>query len=367
MKKLLIFNHGCYIYGSGRGLLNLLEVLKSKFIITVVLTKKGPLLEKITNLYPQVKVRIFPQPVSTLSFSPFYYMKFILLFIFNIIYFLLFIYKERIDILCSNSLLLPAPIIISKFAKRKHIWYLREFSTCKWVNNVLGRFVRKFSNDIICQSKSICAQLFFAEDTKVIYEPLNPDAYTKHNQAQAKKDLGISEKALIVSVISRIHPSKGQLEFLKEVKTILHETSNLVLVISGDIATSSFKDLLYRWKIYNFIKKHDITNINMLGFRKDIDRILSATDICVFPFKRIEPFGIIVAEALMFGKDSFYPKSGGLREVYQMFKKGSDIDIKDIRRAILMRRGCVNVATDFFIPKELSFDTYRKKISLLFN
>ena len=367
MKKLLIFNSGSFIYGAERGLLNLLEAVKSEFLVTVVLPKKGPLFEEIKKLSPSVDIKIFSQPMLSLSFSPFYYLNFLILFVVNIIYFLFFIQEEEIDIICSNSLLLIAPAIISKFARKKYIWYLREFFPYQSINYILGKFVKIFSNAIICQSKTIRKRLFLFQDTQVIYEPLNPCNYKKYNQVQAKKDLGIPERTTVISIISRIHPSKGQLEFLHEIKKTLEEAKDVILLIIGDITTSNLKDILYRRRIYNFMENNKSENINILGFRKDIDRILSASDICVFPFKRIEPFGIIVTEALMFGKLTFYPRQGGLSEVYQIFKEGNSIDIESIREAISTRDKPINIAFDFFIPGELLFDAYRKKIYHLFS
>ena len=118
----------------------------------------------------------------------------------------------------------------------------------------------------------------------------------------------------------------------------------------------------------DLVEKNGLKNVHILGFRKDVGKILSMSDICVFPFKREEPFGISVAEALAFGKTAFFPKSGGLKELRDIFKKGEDFSVEGVVKkahetADKKRRG----RQRFFVPGALSFGTYKKDITRIFD
>jgi len=101
------------------------------------------------------------------------------------------------------------------------------------------------------------------------------------------------------------------------------------LLIAGDISYPDPKSTLYKRKIERVIKENRLNNVFLLGYHDDIDRILCMSDICVFPFLREEPFGIAVVEALAFGKQTFYPKAGGLREVYKIFGSGKILLLRE--------------------------------------
>ena len=63
MKKIIIFNASATLYGAERGLLHLIKALGGRFVITVVLPRTGPLVEKIRNMDPGIEIKIFPLPV----------------------------------------------------------------------------------------------------------------------------------------------------------------------------------------------------------------------------------------------------------------------------------------------------------------
>lgn len=366
MKRLLIFSPGGFTYGAQRGLLNLIEAACRDFRLIIVLSRKGSLYEEIKRLYPSMDLRIFPQPELILSFSLFYYFVFPALFLANIIYLIFIVRKEKIDLLCSNSLTLVVPAIFSRFAGIKHIWYLREFFSLRVVNYILGEMVKIFSNVAICQSKEIAKQLFLCSSgAQVIHEPLNPDNYKIYNYQLAKKELGIPERAAVISIVSRIHPSKGQYEFLKKFSETLKKSPDLALVIAGDITKLNLRNLFYKYRIYRLIRRYRLANIIILGFRKDIDKVFSASDICVFPFRRNEPYGIAVSEALMFKKPAFYPKEGGLREIYEIFEEGNVVDFQAIERELSRVGRAGERSRGLLIPDELSFRKYNERISNL--
>ncbi|MFH1504509.1 MAG: glycosyltransferase family 4 protein [Candidatus Omnitrophota bacterium] len=368
-KKIIIFSSGFFIYGAERGLVNFVKVVKDKFEVIVVLPNPGPLEKEVREVYPEVSIKIFPLAILKFSLSPFYYFSLTFLLIVNVFYFSFFVIFKKINIVCSNSLLLSFPAAVAKLTGRKNIWFIREFFPYRPLNRIRGWCVEKLSDTVICQSEAIKEELNIRNKVKVIYEPLDKANYTIYDSDIAKKELNIPVGAKVIALISRIHPSKGQYEFIRVVKDVLKKSQNLALVIAGDITVNSLKSRKYKRKIKKLIKKEGLRNIFFLGYINDISKVICAADICVFPFRRPEPFGIAVAEALAFGKQTFFTFKGGLVEVRRIFQRGNKLDMSKIIEVVSnFEYSEKSSLKELFIPQALSFSEYKNKIiSLLEN
>ena len=146
----------------------------------------------------------------------------------------------------------------------------------------------------------------------------------------------------------------------------LRRNNNVIVLLVGDIAPSTLRNRLYKRRIKRLIESSDLGEVRLLGFREDVDKIYSLSDICVFPFQREEPFGIATAESLSFGKSTFFPKRGGLKEVYEIFGMGNDYDVSDIFRTLASFRDMPPpTPASLYIPDALSFKVYSSEISAL--
>ncbi|MFH1768864.1 MAG: glycosyltransferase [Candidatus Omnitrophota bacterium] len=366
MAKIIIFNASSSIYGAERGLINLVKTLKGKYEISVVLPDKGPL-EQLLKRWG-VNTKIFPLAVVMFSLSPLYYIRFLGRSVTNLVYFTLYVKREKIDIICSNSLLLLFPAIVAKLNRRKSVWYIREFLSNKIADFILGFFVKCFADKVICQSEVIRRKLNLINKAKVIYEPFDKANYKMYDCEDIKKAWNLPRDITIVSCVSRLHPSKGQYEFINQVKDILGKRRDIFLFIAGDITPPTARNILYRKKIERLIKKNKLKNILLLGWRSDVDKIYSISDICVFPFLREEPFGIAVVEALCFGKLTFFPQNGGAKEIRDIFKRGRLFDINKIRDVICNFKAMATTElSSFHVPLALSPVIYNQEISSLFS
>ncbi len=364
MKKIIIFNASSSLYGAERGLINLLKVLHSGFDITVVLPQRGILEEKINKVSDSVKIIRFPLATLMFSYSPFYFLKFFVLFFLDFLFFLLYINRKNIDIVVTNSSLLLFSALCAHLLGKVHIWHIREVFPYHMVNICLGWYMKLFSKKVICQSEFIKNKLGLKERGEVVYEPLDKRGYKIYNSEDARRTLNISGKKVVLSIVSRIHPSKGQFEFIKDIQDVLSKNRDVILLVVGEVAPYSLRNIMYKHKINDFIRMYNLENVVLLGFVEDVSLVYSASDICVFPFCRDEPFGICVAEALSFGKETFYPFRGGLREVWKIFHKGKELN-KDTIIAAIERCKSYSYnkgSTKMVIPSELSFSGYTSRI-----
>lgn len=362
MQKIIIFNPGSYFYGVEVSLLNVIEALKNDFAITVVLTQKGILEDLLKE--KGIKVKIFSFPILQLSYSPLYYCLFVLKFFITLFYFIPYVIFNQFNFVYSNSALVIPTIFIAMFTGRKHIWHLREFFCSASANNFIG-WLSNFSRINICMSDNIKRNLNLRKDNSVlIYEPVR--SLTPKVSFSIRKELNINENAVIISMVSRIHPLKGQYEFLKSFKEIIINQIVKIIFI-GDITMNGRRNVGYKIRLREFVEKENLKEkVLFLGFRLDALDIISQSDICVFPFLRNEPFGLAMAESLALGKKTLFLDNAGSREVNKLFDNAGEILTQDsLLRSISESR--MTRGLKIHIPRELSFVQFKADMINLLN
>lgn len=363
MRKILLFSSSGSLYGSERGLLNLIDALDGKYELMVVVPAGGELTERIKTHYPRVQIKTFPLPILALTYSPFYYFNFAVLSLLNIAYFIPLVIRNEIDIVCTNNLLLPVSALIAKIAQKKHIWFVREFFTPPLANAVLSRIIATLSDRVIFQSYFIKKKLGDKLSGKVIYEPLIEKNYRIYDKTDARQQLKLPKEKKIISLISRIHPGKGQYEFIKKFTAAFDDDNDVILLLVGDVSFPSLKNRLYKRKIINYIRQRRDRKIIFKGFVGEIDKIISSVDVCVFPFIKEEPFGIAVAECLSFNKSVFFPKKGGLREIHDIFCAGNELSMRLLKESVTnIEKFRTDSIKKLNIPRRLSKPVYEKNI-----
>jgi len=124
-------------------------------------------------------------------------------------------------------------------------------------------------------------------------DEFDPDLYDKN---AVRKYLGISENTILVGMVGRMSPGKGHEEFLKAAKKIVSESEMDFgfLVVGG----ASYGEKEYELQIKNLAHDLELDSVvQLLGFRKDVPRLMSVIDILAFPSHE-ESFGITLTEAM---------------------------------------------------------------------
>lgn len=197
-----------------------------------------------------------------------------------------------------------------------------------------GRKIKKFLTP--------CVDLFIAISKATAEDQLNNNPLTRrlvtiyegvdlgrfNSQAcnpKIKGELGIPDSKKVVGNISRFDKGKGQSEFLEAAALIIKSYSEVVFLMVGDgELTDSLKTKAKYLNLENYVK--------FLGWRKNIDEILSILDIFVHcPTSWIEGLGIANLEAMAMGKPCVVSKNGGLPEAVLDGVTGFVVPIGDIR------------------------------------
>ncbi len=361
MKKVIIFSTASQLYGSERGVLNLSRALKARFDVWAVLNKRGLLQQRLEA--EGVRVKVFPLSYLAFSFSPFFWVRNVALFFVNLMYFVYFIKDRNIDLVCSNNSLLLFPLFVSPLTRRPLIAFFRENYNCRFIQKNLAKLFLFFSHRLIFVSQNLRDLSEVKEkDAEVLYDCFSSSDF--RYVEDVKRKWGIPEGKIVVSYISRLHPSKGQREFLEAVSRALSSIKRDVLfVVAGDTAPKFLRLHLYRRRLLSFIHCQSLQERVVLAGFRDINELLSASDIIAYCPQKDEPWGLNILEALCWQKKTVLDIRGGLREITEEFDTSlirqpfsSGALAEEINRfsPVKQRR--------FVVPEKFSFAAYRAKL-----
>lgn len=340
LPKLLLFSSGACLYGAEKALMNVCAALEGKFEITVVLPDDGPLAEELKEHGYRVKLHrlaVLSSPHSLPRTAMYFFLA-----SFNTLYIMLYAVLCGYDRIVSNTLLLVQPPLAAVLCRKRHIWIFREYSASSFFNRALSRLALALPGRIICMSENIRKEMFGGlrcgeNKVIVVHDPLPSFSEEQADAASLREELSVPPQAAVILLPSRIHPSKGQLEFLRDFSGVLRKHDAIVL-LAGDCSSCAPRSVVYKRGIRDFINGNGLQDrVKMLGFRKDIDRLFLLCDICVFPILRNEPFGLSFQEALSAGKQVLYYSSQGLEEAASFFPghRAVLLDRISLERAIL--------------------------------
>lgn len=138
---------------------------------------------------------------------------------------------------------------------------------------------------------------------------IDPERYNvAETKLEARKMLGLPEKAKIAIVVGRLYNVKGH-------KTLLEAWARLVKDFKGEllllvVGEGILKNALVRQAREAGIEK----SMRFLGTRTDVPLLLRASDALVLP-SLYEGFGIVLLEAMTVGTPVIASKTGGIHEV----------------------------------------------------
>lgn len=150
--------------------------------------------------------------------------------------------------------------------------------------------IKKYADYLFACSKKAGEWMFETNNFEVLNNAIDIDLYNYNEEKSLymKKKLGIEEKFVIGHVGSFYYP-KNHKFIIKLFNEICTKNSNTVLVLVGD---GSLKD-----EIQNEVDKLGIKdNVMFLGHRKDVNDLMQAMDVFIFP-SIYEGLGLVLIEA----------------------------------------------------------------------
>ncbi|KIU28228.1 hypothetical protein SR41_08360 [Sphingomonas melonis] len=207
-------------------------------------------------------------------------------------------------------------------ARRPLIWHLHDIMTATHFSGTMRRVAiglsNRFATHLIANSHATEVSYRQAGGrlpVTVIHNGINPAPFTDADRAVVRaalvRDAGIPEEAPIVALFGRLSSWKGQDVALAAIAAV--PGAHLVLVGSAMFGDGAFEAALRR----------DVTargigdRVHFLGFRSDVAALMTGVDVIVHASTAPEPFGRVIAEAMMAGTPVIASAAGGAIEIVE--------------------------------------------------
>lgn len=322
-------------YGSGKIILQVLKLYRSEGLTpVVVLTGPGPLVEELKAEGFIVRIqnlgilrRKYVNPAGLLNrFSK------------NLkaYRFLDQLHSEfKFELVYSNTLAVILGAYWAKKNRLPHIWHIHEILPGPaLLVKLLSKMIDSSTPRPIAVSEAVVnhwkAKLKLAKP-EVIHNGIPYDEFLKTYPA-AKSQLGLPVDKLIITMIGRINPGKGQLFFLEMASRISRTFPQCHFVLVGDPFPGY--ECIQEEIRFAIIEKGLSEKVIDLGFRTDVPKILAASDIFVLPSILPDSFPTVILEAMASGKPIVATRSGGASEMILEGETGFLIPIGDVEKGI---------------------------------
>jgi len=151
-----------------------------------------------------------------------------------------------------------------------------------------------------------------------------------------RKEWGAGAKTVLLGLVGRIDPTKGQKETITALPEILARFPDFKLIIIGEITAGHSDEFLKELK--ELVRSLGVEqNIIWAGFKTDVPTVLRALDIFIMPSYK-ESFGKVLIEAMAMGIPVISTDKGGPPEILSQGECGLLVppaEAKPIAEAIL--------------------------------
>jgi len=183
--------------------------------------------------------------------------------------------------------------------------------------NILEKIIVRFADSVIPVSESLAERLGMRSHRKVTVIPnaVDPDDYDLDNIARdLRKEYGVAEDEVLLGVIGRMSPEKGQTYFLEGLKQARNSLGKVKALLVGD-----GQDRADLERLVAELSLEDA--VTFTGYTRDVASVYSAIDCLVLP-SLSEGMPNVALEAMLFGKPVLATRVGGTPEVVLDGKTG---------------------------------------------
>ena len=316
-KNILLVGHSGDMYGASRSLIKLVRILDQNYTVYVILPESGILYDNLNTIIPSERILLNEDLYifTRKSFRIKYLVSTILRFLRNLISLIKIIRKFKIEIVHTNSGVVPAPALAAKLSGRKHIWHIREwFGDFKRFWPLYSAYITGLSDKVVCVSKTMANQFVNAGNIISIYNGF--EIPKKLNEVSISEELRnkLNNADLVLGCTSRIRLIRKGQEYLIEAIGILTEKTgkNIQAVLIGDYVPGYESQKEY---ITELISKYGLEErIHFLGHLIAPLPYYLLFDVFVLPSGEPEPFGGVIMEAMSMGLPVIGSNAGGTTE-----------------------------------------------------
>lgn len=327
------FHPGAALYGADKILILLVEgVAKAGDKAYVYLPYEGPLSEKL-RVIPNVTVKTGPLPVLGRHYlSPMGLVRYAWDLQRSVRWLARELPQVQPDLIHSNTLYLLPAAIAARLHRIPHLWHVHEIvARSRWMGTLLSWVAARLSTRVIAVSDAVRRQLVrdyppLGPKITVIRNGIDPGSHHPEVDARAfRTELGLGPDDVLVGMLGRIHPMKGQEVFLEAIRR-LPRRKNLVFAMVGGVFAG---DEAMLEGLQERVRSAGLDHVHILDFRPNVAEIHAAFDVFVLPSALPDSFPTVVLEAMATGRPIVATNHGGAAEMVVEGETGFLVDPGD--------------------------------------
>jgi glycosyltransferase involved in cell wall biosynthesis len=164
-----------------------------------------------------------------------------------------------------------------------------------------------------------------------------------------RAELGLSPKTRVVLMVGRLEPEKDWSTFLRVAEEVPRVAPhNCVFLVVGSGSEERY--------LREYVTKHKVKGVYFLGYRTDVLQLIADADVFLLT-SRIEPFGIVLLEAMMVGCPVVATRSGGPETI---LVDGTDALLAEVGDVEGLAKKVVRVMGDEHLRYHLVHNAQRK-------
>lgn len=208
-----------------------------------------------------------------------------------------YVKENNIDIIHSNSSCIDIGTLVAKKTRVKHVWHFREYGEEDYnLVYMAGRQasmekVNRDTDKVIFISRALresYGSLISDEKAEVVYNGISTNYKSKEKTYNS---------VLTFLISGNLNVNKNQMLVLKAVEVLRQRgVTNFQVKIAGE-CTSLKQSKKYKEQLLNYIKEHNLTNVELLGYVEDMKKLREETDVEIVASVS-EAFGRVTVEGM---------------------------------------------------------------------
>ena len=187
---------------------------------------------------------------------------------------------------------------------------------------VTGTMISRVTRRVIAVSSFVATKLAregHVAASRISQVPLGVDPLTfkRPDTHNLRREFGIGDDELLVGMVGRFQPVKGQREFVQAAALLGHRTKRVRFLLVGSAVFGTAPEQRYQEEVLGQIRALGLQERFLVtGFRADTPHVLAMLDLLVVP-SQMETFGVVVLEAMAVGTPVVASAVGGLIELIE--------------------------------------------------
>jgi glycosyltransferase involved in cell wall biosynthesis len=267
--------------------------------------------------------------LTRLSLQPKIFIRYCILFPFEVVNLTLILKKEKFDLIHINGAYQFKSAIAAYLSNTPVIWHLNDTYSPLILKKIFNKISPVLSDGFIVAGEKVYD--YYLKDSKQSNFPIKevhaPVDISTFNPMRYKKAESDTYK---IGVASSVNPAKGLEYFVKVARILVECHDNIEFVVAGSILGSQSK---YFKCILNIVDNTPLLKkkIKFIGHVKNVPEFLSTLDLCLFT-SVTEASPTAIWEAMAMSKPIVTTRVGSVEQYIQHGKSGLIADVGDVEK-----------------------------------